>query len=409
MRSDGLEEDDDYHPPSPTRATTTFVGFTSALHAADSSTDGPSSDAETSFMGFISASHVRAQEEMESPSKPPARVGFTSALTINPNSSTSSIVEPMVFFKPASASSSSGRKPSNWTIPSAEALATAARQIKRWEREINDDVPSEDGSITQDENRTSAGPFRDILAFDPVLTPSRRVLGTMDNSVTPGQPFGSPAPVSGTFKSPIAPSRNSGFQQFKKPFKSPMITSTRDKSSGPLATGSSYVGSRLNPNLVSSMTSTTSSVGNVTAPLAGFSTPVKSVAVVYQQATPVSANKPKFVTPFLPGMRPGEVGRLRLEQQLQSTKIQSAQPSDPCPLTPASHLEPQSPVYVNGKETDRSLGDKPSAYIYDKPLYIGSLLIKPLQVNYQGKGHLRHVDCGHRHTLLLSSKIWTCL
>ena len=63
------------------------------------------------------------------------------------------------------------------------------------------------------------------------------------------------------------------------------------------------------------MTSARSSLaGGFISGAAGFSTPTKSGSIASPlQSTPGGSTPAKFVTPFKPGMKPGEMGRRELE------------------------------------------------------------------------------------------------
>lgn len=442
-------EEDDKHPQSPTRSSAQSSDFKSALQIDEALTVKPSHDTGTSF-GFTSARDLDARGEALSPSKPPpAFVGFASASKINAGAADedrpelgASKSEPLALFRPASAVGS-GAKSNRWMIPSAEALAAAARRVTQWEKEVDGDLqtqnrspmpgPSKINGSAADEDRPELGaskseptalfrpasavgsgaksnrwmiPSAEALAaaarrvmqweievdgdlqdqnrspmpapsrIAPAITPARAALGTVENTASRGQFPESPTPAGRTFKTPMLPPKTPGFQPYKKPFKSPLAKSNvADTSSGALSRTPAYVPSHLSTSIAREGSPTPSP----------FATPGRPAAATYRQATPTSVNKRKFATPFLPGMGPGEAGRARLEQTSKNTKTSStpSASSSAIPVTPQRIAQPSIPAKApsSGKRTLQTCGMRPQTYTAQEFGDMGMFVIISLLVS----------------------------
>jgi hypothetical protein len=211
-----------------------------------------------------------------------------------------------------------------WVAPSAAALAAAQEKMK---------------SIWQEgDSEYVASSF-----VDEMTNPPSRVLTNPQSSPNPGESFfqlpDSPSPA--TFgKSSFShatnlPSFSAASSQFKgkgriQPFKPPSMNLPSPNVYNSPATG--FIGSPLNPKRTAqlpsssftfqhsqpSMTNTASLTpgGQAAAGGSAFVTPVRPSAM--GRATRGMQGRPKFVTPFKAGMRPGEPGRKALEDALAS-------------------------------------------------------------------------------------------
>jgi breast cancer 2 susceptibility protein len=196
--------------------------------------------------------------------------------------------------------------------PSADALVKAKQKMMCWDTE--DTTSLQKTSATQDIPGPSA---------ETNIPSQRPVLQSVENK-TISTGFSSPS-ASKSFASP--------FKAGNKPFKSPLIRST-DVSTPKKTT------SPLNP-LASSVKLSTPGFTSSKSQQPTFSTPVNiasspaSRPVRIGQSSPAlrQSRKP-FVTPFKPGMKPGEPGRQLLEERLKSkskpvTAVGQETPSPP--------------------------------------------------------------------------------
>lgn len=206
-----------------------------------------------------------------------------------------------------------GMKKSAWSAPSAEALAKAAERMKRWQAEIDKEFAKE----STQETELPEG-------HEPSRRPAsgRIVLGSVENSGRPSasqplsqpDPPDTPSPVRTEYKgagATIGSSLNN-----RKPFKSPLM----NKTAGP---SSSYIESPLNPNRALTFSSARGASSFMTplkaafpSAVAGPSTSVsptkKALGATPRRVGGSSVKKSTFVTPFKPGMRPGQPGRTHL-------------------------------------------------------------------------------------------------
>ncbi|KAH8102418.1 hypothetical protein BXZ70DRAFT_928500 [Cristinia sonorae] len=203
--------------------------------------------------------------------------------------------------------------------PSEKALQLAAQKMKEWERDF--DLEFEETPFQAEE------PFsrvEDTLSLDLAAAAD-----TLSSQQSQDRGPDSPTPVRfSTFKQPMLPVSISlpSIQTSKKPFRSPLLSTTVAKPFRvPLASTStstsSYVASPLNPNRppVSEGTIATATPSHLPTPVTATTnlpllnvTPQKKTLGI----TPRRTNgKSRFVTPFKPGMKPGEPGRAQLEQK----------------------------------------------------------------------------------------------
>ncbi|KAH9947131.1 hypothetical protein B0H21DRAFT_364507 [Amylocystis lapponica] len=304
------------------------VSFQSArsLRNMDNATENidPAASASSSLPGFGSArqfSHSSEAGNIPETNETPSSmfVGFTSGLKL---------------MKPTEVAK-------NWAVPSAKALERAAQKMKAWQKDIEEE-PLDLSALEP----TNEGP-RSV----PVLqTPSRPVLHSVENALSPAQVPGSP-------NSPTPAGRGSerqralvldvrkSLQTGQKPFKSPLLNHTSK-----LPSSSSYIGSPLNPNrlldtpsrsrLPAAFPSSTGAITSTSATGWKASTPAPLVfSAASSSASPSKVSgmkalgltprrvgiggmvgKSKFKTPFKPGLKPGEPGRVQLEQNQASQR-----------------------------------------------------------------------------------------
>ncbi|THH18249.1 hypothetical protein EW146_g2694 [Bondarzewia mesenterica] len=320
--------------PSPSSNENTLLVESSGVNAQRQSTAIPDASPSTNRLaGFASASRILSENHVELPSssleEPSEKdysswfsstalsgpVGFASARHVEPHS-TPQNPPPTVLFTTAAMK--------KFLAPSETALQEAEARMKRWEVEAEAaDIPS--------------------LAEPP--SPPRQVLGAVENSFVQGRVPDSPGPLTGFGRPP-----SSGFRPpfqtpsgadikgkgFVKPFKSPLLRDTAVPLKAPV-----FAPSPLNPNRSRTMAAAaedktvftsargfrplipSTPKGNVVAgpsslatPVrqAAFSTPPRPMAVSLRAG---QSGKKKFVSPFKPGMRPGEPGRAKLGEKYE--------------------------------------------------------------------------------------------
>ncbi|KAK0198815.1 hypothetical protein F5146DRAFT_1021090 [Armillaria mellea] len=188
--------------------------------------------------------------------------------------------------------------------PSLAALEKARQKMKEWQ---GDDV---DGPLTEESTQPKAMDlFRTASSLTKFTPPTRPALRSVQNTPdTPGTP--SPAPFSRPLSKGPTNTSVESLKTKQLAFRSPLLKPSPLKQSlSPLAnlqndSQSDNQISRAHP-LASSPLSTALSTPKSTPLSTGFSTPKSKPRI-----TPA-----KFVTPFKPGMRPGEPGREKLVQQ----------------------------------------------------------------------------------------------
>lgn len=229
------------------------------------------------------------------------------------------VMLPFVGFRSGNTPLNSGKgtKNSSWSAPSAEALAKAEERMKRWQAEIDADFHES----TTEENEESV-PLPNLSAEKPAE--ERVVLGAVENSAvpSPSPPLSqsdapaTPTPIRADFKT-LGAAMGGPFAS-RKPFKSPLLRK-------PPVPSASYIASPLNPNHNPTPSATKTPYifktplkaafpSTPAGPSTAFISPVKKVLGTTPRRSASSPVKKKtFVTPFKPGMKPGELGRARLE------------------------------------------------------------------------------------------------
>lgn len=314
-------------------APTHAVGFASAssLFKGAAASTSPSKSMEdtedwfqpstkpTGFAGFQSAKALKmdcdepenSQQQSQSQKEVPAFAGFTSASSLR-SEPTNQHPGSATFQVPSNA----GPSKSSFA-PSKAALKAAREKMKQWEQEIDHEFSA---STSQDETLPSIS----------VGSSGQVVLGVDENSFTSAQHQDpTPSTSSSIFKRPMVSASSSGFPtRNQKPFKSPLLVPhTPKEAHTSKASGSVYAPSPLNPNRVNEPK--INSVFPAFVQSSALSTPIKSSV----QASPTKKTlgvtprrvsgssvigKSKFVTPFKPGMKPGEPGRAQLSQRKTS-------------------------------------------------------------------------------------------
>ncbi|PCH34230.1 hypothetical protein WOLCODRAFT_135579 [Wolfiporia cocos MD-104 SS10] len=339
-------------------------GFKSAKELAAEATGGLGELSSTNLPGFTSGRRLLDQIDHDEPSQgdgllshsempsvkapvglagldaPPEALlslslpGFTSARKISDDANTSLTSTPEAAsgsafpgftsvrgLMPAAGDSDKGKaKARDWTMPSAAALARAAKTMQRWEQELEDDV---DNVWGLEDSESAPEPTSSIQ------TPSRPALRSMENSFSAAEPD-SPSPAGSGFLLSGTTGLKAGLPGKNKPFKSPLMGPPT--STNPRHGASPYVGSPLNPRRQSlsehelpvAFPGFSHPTSSTSARPGGFSTPVKKLGVTPRKLGGGLAKTPaKFVTPFKPGMRPGDPGRTQLEKA-RAEHVQSA-------------------------------------------------------------------------------------
>ena len=220
---------------------------------------------------------------------------------------------------------------------SAAAIKAAEERAKRWEAEDNT-ILAEPSDAPSDKHTDVEIPHRQALLSVENLSQRSSVPGqTVSNAPSVNKQVGfssaSRVDASGTFRSATHFSTsnalgNTSFQTpsvsnikgktFQKPFKSPLI-------SRPAVT--TPANRQLLPSLLNPATSTPARPSRpavldsarpavVTAPEARFTTPIPIRSTPIRKITPR-----KFVTPFKPGMRPGDEGHVHLKTRYDAEKV----------------------------------------------------------------------------------------
>ncbi|KZT73350.1 hypothetical protein DAEQUDRAFT_465445 [Daedalea quercina L-15889] len=256
----------------------------------------PPLDPALAALPTFTSSRILFEEERGPPmsqinAEAPAISGFTSAINYVHSMESGTVVR-------------------DWAKPSAEALALAAAKLKAWDTEIEED-----------------------FTIDPPApdTFGRPALRAMENSpASPGIPD-SPSPAGTGFARASSSLGKFPALGKNKAFKSPLLVRPSPIAASP--TRPPNVSSPLNPNAVASsskqppvpMTPTRPGTSLFTPLVTRTVTPAKALGLIPRRLGFNSgAGKPKFVTPFKPGMRPGEPGRIQLGQMTQEASQRSA-------------------------------------------------------------------------------------
>ncbi|EKM84055.1 hypothetical protein AGABI1DRAFT_104048 [Agaricus bisporus var. burnettii JB137-S8] len=292
-----------------------FLGFTKATALPSNVKDDPDNPFTSQHppsgksssippgLGFTSASSIGHDPERSPSPLPPSEQDYD--IWLQP----STTLPAVSFQHPSFASSSAMLRPTGFVrpgtksiiAPSAAALAKARERFKSWEGDLED---------TENVNPSNVvGP----LPHSPFQRPALRV---MDNSLpTPESP--SPSAFSRPINSNKFPTVDQPSMK-QKSFRSPLIKSTPVKN---------HLASPLNPRV------NFASVANMTqrpkSPLTP-STPLPTTKTMASIQTPgrppvrSSRTTPApFVTPFKPGMRPGEPGWMKLQESARKEKAGS--------------------------------------------------------------------------------------
>ncbi|PPQ69780.1 hypothetical protein CVT26_014168 [Gymnopilus dilepis] len=310
-------------------------GFSSAAKLESASFARP-------MMGFASASKIivdqRDHERSPSPEAPPPEPDLDSWFDPAPISTpASAFTTSTSFFSSGSAMagfSTASRK--GILMPSKEALAKAKAKMAAWQQEetTNQDQSNDENSFTS----STSSAFQEPESFSGFKTassafeqtPSRPVLRDLGNTAN----FNTPATPG--FSRPSMPGFSKASTSVPSPslhrpgqFKPPAFKQPHTPNIGPA------ISSPLNPNrqpLSLNFTSAATPHPLAAPPINGFRTasPQVTNAGSSSFATPLRPKGPAglikstptpFKTPFKPGMRPGEPGRLKLGESSTPLRI----------------------------------------------------------------------------------------
>ncbi|KAJ7161264.1 hypothetical protein C8R43DRAFT_992095 [Mycena crocata] len=330
-----LRDDPDNPFASTTDAHPAAIGFSSAAK----------------FTGFGSAAAFRPSTEAydynrsPSPEAPP-EPDYDSWFAPAP------VVPPAAFQKATFAAASTAAfaqdapigfmKASNkeWIEPSSVALAKAKEKMDAiWSEELGNPQ-----SVATDSQSGAENAFKTASSLSRLASPERPALRVLDNSFnSPGTP--SPAEFTRASSSTLPSFSSPSIGQLKgkgkaKPFKSPLLPQNTEKPTF----ASSPLNPRSRPGLANFVTAGTQHPLAAPPIVAAPETPLRigSTSIFTParpiQSTPriVKSRPPAFVTPFKPGMKPGEPGRTQLEAQVKAVELKSA--------TPSKQVEPRAPV-----------------------------------------------------------------
>ncbi|KAI0072234.1 hypothetical protein K474DRAFT_1651388 [Panus rudis PR-1116 ss-1] len=342
-------------PPGP-------IGFTSAKMLASNAPEEPAPTTEVNddrlkpttdppaFIGFQTAKALQTNARFND-DEPHPPDGSSQPHNLSPLDSRNDVeMGPPAFIgfatgKSLLAAASNKLDPSGIIMPSAAAFERARARMALWQQEDEGEI--DDGSLVAS-TTNQATP-----AFLRAAAPSQ---SSVVNSPTPAA-----APIKHT--TPAV----SRIQGGTKPFKSPVINRPQvtsrpgavPKSPAPL----------VRPSMVGPPVTPLRS-GGVPSNLGASSAKRPFTPLRLTSANKTPASRPaKFVTPFKPGMKPGEPGRLDLERNQSVNRIQYA------PDTPVKIVgNGRSPVNVNvkgkeradGKRTLESCGRVPQSYTVEQ-------------------------------------------
>ncbi|KAH9980762.1 hypothetical protein BJV74DRAFT_83408 [Russula compacta] len=302
----------------------------------------------TSSVGFTSASALAGQTASvthQGSSSPPHPMAFEDGTHNTAEFDSVGCMLNNAGHKPFSAFTSLGKQ-KNLFQPSAAAMKTALKRAKLWAAEdddlflhLQDDAPEETPDVT-------ISPHQALLAVEN-LSPRRTSTNpTASGSANKshivsgnesmkynvmGHPSLGQADAGGSFRSaahfsiPSAlgtrsfqtPSR-SGIEgsAFMKPFKSPLVNPSATKDSGDSQHASSFLDTVASTHIRGSNPVALDPSFSQVSSRSRFSTPVP------MRGTPMrKAPAKKFVTPFKPGMRPGEPGHRQLKARYDTEMV----------------------------------------------------------------------------------------
>ncbi|TFK56629.1 hypothetical protein OE88DRAFT_41546 [Heliocybe sulcata] len=284
------------------------LGFTSAKALSRAE---PSINPGTSFSGFQSAKFVEDSFVAPSEVDMSAMSGFTSART----AATTTMSGPSPLLLP------SAKGPDKFAL-SEEALKRAAERLKQWEED-------------DDEN--------EFGAHDVPETPTRPSIRPVQKPAVTSEEIPRLISRVPTFSKPSVSAVGSTPLTKPKAFKSPLLPSTQ-KATLSSSNIPRYTNSPLNPNPKRKPLAAYNNANKdfaspahpvekpappptpLSASPAIFSTPRKLLGVTPRRSAVSSTPVRKFVTPFKPGLRPGEPGRMQLEQENAKKKATFAAP-----------------------------------------------------------------------------------
>ncbi|KAG6865765.1 hypothetical protein C0991_011962 [Blastosporella zonata] len=328
--------------------------FTAGFNKASSFTTASSLTSASAFPTFSRASalptpgfsralngeeDIRDYERSPSPEEPPNQdydawfqlAGAIPPIVFQAASSTLPTLETPVTVGFAKASNK------GLIAPSSAALAKARAKMKEiWQESDSLVTGSPSAGTSSPSTKDAENGFRPASSSSFIETPRRPALQSVVNSLdSPG--FGSPStPTPGGFSRPIKPTSSMPPSELfisknSKPFKSPLILKKPiTPAAGGVETPRTTLNARNRP------------AGFVTSrsqhPLA--SAPITSQALTAFPSIVTPARHPKtpgssvkrliptaFVTPFKPGMEPGQPGRLKLEEANKASQLKQPLPT----------------------------------------------------------------------------------
>ncbi|KAI0695617.1 hypothetical protein BC835DRAFT_1414750 [Cytidiella melzeri] len=191
-------------------------------------------------------------------------------------------------------------------MPSAEALAKAAKRLAQWDREFDDEV--EDTSIIAELQEDAGTSFSGFSSAAGAFRPALIVAQNSPDKIPPS----TPTPAGTSSARSFSPLVHRGPFDKKLEFKPPLLTAFPSRVR---QASNNIIGSSVNPKRAAESRGFTAParVAGPSTPVrrtAPLSSPKKSLGVTPRHAVGGSLQKPTFSTPFKTGIKPGDFGRL---------------------------------------------------------------------------------------------------
>ncbi|KAG6817928.1 hypothetical protein H0H87_012396 [Tephrocybe sp. NHM501043] len=240
--------------------------------------------------------------------------------------------------------------------PSSAALAKARQKMKEiWQELDSPDTGSASATSSTPSAELSESTFRSSSSLSSKKSPRRPVLHPVVNSLdSPG--LGSPStPTPAGFSRPNKPTSSMTpielfISKNSKPFKSPLLVkkpTTPRSVDSPRTTTSNrldgFAADRSQHPLASAPITGASSFPAIATPARHPKAPIPGSSVKKPTFT-------TFVTPFKPGMKPGQPGRLALEETQRALQFKQFQPSQLSAKRKADWLTTERPTDKAGRE-----------------------------------------------------------
>ncbi len=224
--------------------------------------------------------------------------------------------------------------------PSAEAIAKAQALLSKWGDNGKEDAPSESSETLRPLLPPNLALFQTASSLAKNDTPSRPALRTvrniLDTPQTPTPGASSHSSVTSISLPSLAASLTAKPKAFKSPFMKPPLKSAFSPAS---------VSQNLPPSSAATPVRPKHPLSNapVTVPL--YASPKSANALTLPKPIILRSTPAKFVTPFKPGMRPGEPGHTKLIQKATSTpSLPSFAPASSGRLAKPPRATPQKPA-----------------------------------------------------------------